>query len=216
MTNIEETKFSDVSKNTILAFVIGSIVGLFLSMVAYIISMLLRLPGLRALRRVKAEEVKNMSDSIREGSDLKLTVHGGPVKGILGDLRKKMTEGLMGEGLSETIAMAMVHNRDRLQYDVSQWDTLIKAVKNMLSQGYSEFLVASHLELSLETPTASRLDLIKVMFDCGIEDHSLFQSALQVEGYGVYEFEDAIRMHDVEGRNWSSALQFSFMKVAKC
>jgi hypothetical protein len=178
--------------------------------------MLLRLPGLRALRRVKAEEVKNMSDSIREGSDLKLTVHGGPVNGILGDLRKKMTEGLMGEGLSETIAMAMVHNRDRLQYDVSQWDTLIKAVKNMLSQGYSEFLVASHLELSLETPTASRLDLIKVMFECGIEDHSLFQSALQVEGYGVYEFEEAIRMHDVEGRNWSSALQFSFMKVAKC
>lgn len=216
MTNIEETKFSDVAKNTAIAFVVGSIVGLFLSMGAYIISMLFRLPGLRALRRVKAEEVRNMSDSIRGGSELKLSVHGGPVKGVVDDLRKKMIEGLIGEGLTETIAVSMVHNRERLQYDVSQWDTLINAVKNMLSQGYSEFLVAAHLELTLGIPTAPRLDLIKAMFDCGIEDHSLFHSALAVEGYGVYEFEEAIRLHDVEERTWSSALQSSFMKVAKC
>lgn len=216
MTNIEETKFSEVAKNTVLAYIIGSIVGLFLSMGAYILSMLFRLPGLHALRRVKAEEVRNMSDSIRGGSELKLTVHGGPVKGIVDDLREKMVEGLVGEGLTETIAVSMVHNRERLQYGVSQWDTLITAVKSMLSQGYSEFLVAAHLELSLGIPTAPRLDLIKAMFECGIEDHSLFQRALQVEGYGVYEFEEAIRLHDVEERTWSSALQSSFMKVAKC
>jgi hypothetical protein len=206
MNDTKPFSVAEVGKHSLIAFIVGSIFALFLLLLSSIASILLRLPGLRMLRKASIEEASILESGIRRSS-LEPTLTGGFVTGEVETLRADMLKALVKRGVSETLAKAMVHLRERLM--LADWNNLITKTSMLVRQGYEADLVALSLKLVIDDPTAEKLDLLKLMVDQGVEDYDLLRQALTEPGYGAGEFEAAIRLNKVYLMEWGRAFRKS-------
>lgn len=192
-------------KRTFISIVLGAILTAISYLVSTIISNLLSLPGLRKLKRIRGEGADMLSSSLRSAPSLDdLSSNIEQLTDEIDELRAEVYHHLLGEGLSSSIALAMVKNRKRLMWDTDQWETLVSTTKKLIDQGYPDQGLILHLNLSEAVPSAKTLEMFNVLVKQKVEDLNIFK---KVADYRPTEdqFEKALELNSVYKASWKDA-----------
>jgi hypothetical protein len=199
-------------KDGLIGFVIGVVAAVLVTIGSAILTMIMWLPGLRALRKAKGEEVEMLTRGIRQDSGLVPTLKGTLQDGVLAPARRGMVDAFMEQGVPEGVAEAMVSFRGRLMYTPSRWDDLVGKVKHYLTSGYGEALISVHLRMVEKDPSIGTVELLSTMLSEGWKDPQVIRMALAQEGYTSEDFEKALRYHKVFGLAQDASMRKSFLK----
>lgn len=205
-----DSSLGDMAKHSIIAFAIGAVVTVLAAMVGTVVAVVLRIPGLRALRSARDNEMDNMTSSICVTPDVKPTLSGKVRENEVESLQLTAAEWLQKEtGLSDGLVEALVSRKDRLMNNAAEWKALALRVKSMLEQGYTEETIACHLKVSSVELKAPTLDLLVLMVQSGVKSWDVIRFAMETTGYDVEAFEEAIHSNKVLGMDWARAVQRS-------
>lgn len=184
-------------------FIATIVIGLVLFAIGWVVSQIVITPAIIYLQR-SFGKLKD-TDAITHKSSLS-----GKVTQNIGDTVKELTSRLIHEfGFSAATADALLFGRQRVTLTTKEWAELAKKHSSMMAQGFSDNILAIHYGVSQKTPTAARLTLLDAMVRKNVP-WQLLGATMDVRGYDLNKFEEAIRLHDVEDLKWVVAINLSF------
>lgn len=201
-------------RNAIIAAAVASFFAFIFMIFSNIFSMLLMLPGLRSLKKVRDSKIDLVDESLQESLVYHSELSGKVRKDDITDLKEQIALKMQEMGLSENLAQSMSSLRERLEWAPEKWISSVNTVKKLISQGYGEDIVSLYFKLSLEMPTAFKLELLDGMCRAGVRDFDSLKYAMATD-YSFEELEKAIEMHEVHGFSWRHAVRKSSKRLQR-